>query len=463
MSIKRLVVIVVLVVGVGVPVGLSIWGNVEQHRFRITMDRLHAAGEPITPDQLPADSLPDDQNASLDYQAAAHLVATTRPSWKSFDLSTDGSYLYPPSDKARKNIGLIVTENNAALLRAASARGKQSGSWHDPFNAPTITIFAKLDFGSVRDLANLLWLESMDAHLRGDDRQALNSLTDLLALADASEKRPTLIAHLVADGIVNLAGTGIAILSPDITVDKNGATRSQITALILLLQDEKPMQTGTALAWRTERMAVLETMENLLDGKWSDPAQNSTGNPAPADLAKLRLLMAPIVYNDARLSAEHFQGVMQAASAPDWPAAQHQMPTALPTLINSHRYYHLLAGILIPNFKNAVETEYGAKSVRRLAAVALAARLFAADHGGQLPRSLKDLSPMYLPGIPIDPMSGHPLLYKSDPPRFYSIGGDGVDHGGTPVDPDKPTHGHRVYGDTVVYLQTQPRKPATQP
>jgi len=91
---------------------------------------------------------------------------------------------------------------------------------------------------------------------------------------------------------------------------------------------------------------------------------------------------------------------------------------------------HLFVSILAPSFEKAVKVDFRARTQRRLALVALAARLYAADHNDQLPASLDDLVPNYLPAIPMDGMSGKPLLFKTDPPRVYSVGDDGVDDGG---------------------------------
>ena len=98
---------------------------------------------------------------------------------------------------------------------------------------------------------------------------------------------------------------------------------------------------------------------------------------------------------------------------------------------------------------------------RRIAAVALAVRLYRADHAGRWPESLGELVPTYLPAVPIDPFAagGRPLRYLRDTPGWdippalaaaessyipppgtgpflggpvvYSVGQDGIDDGGS--------------------------------
>jgi len=70
---------------------------------------------------------------------------------------------------------------------------------------------------------------------------------------------------------------------------------------------------------------------------------------------------------------------------------------------------------------------------RRLAATALAIRLFVIDHIGAFPRSLNELVPSYLPAVPMDPMAvgNRPIGYlpRAEHPVIYSVGFNGADDG----------------------------------
>lgn len=67
----------------------------------------------------------------------------------------------------------------------------------------------------------------------------------------------------------------------------------------------------------------------------------------------------------------------------------------------------------------------------RLLQADLAVRMFQRDRG-QLPHSLSDLVPDYLPAVPLDPFSGLPFCYRIEGPTFvlYGVGEDGVDNDG---------------------------------
>ncbi|SPE52507.1 putative Type II secretion system protein G (GspG) [Verrucomicrobia bacterium] len=70
----------------------------------------------------------------------------------------------------------------------------------------------------------------------------------------------------------------------------------------------------------------------------------------------------------------------------------------------------------------------------RLIATELALRCFRSDRG-HAPGRLEELVAAYLPQIPQDPFSGQTLIYRPTGANWllYSVGPDGVDHGGKPA------------------------------
>ena len=133
------------------------------------------------------------------------------------------------------------------------------------------------------------------------------------------------------------------------------------------------------------------------------------------------------------------------------------MPTAAANAMAAHPYLHVLLHITLAGTDRASFVDYRAKSERRMAAVALAVRLYTIDHDGRFPATLAELAPAYLPTLPTDATTDKPILYKTDPPRIYCLGEDGIDYGGRPRDPEAKDPLHRNHGDDVIYLQTQPR------
>jgi hypothetical protein len=77
---------------------------------------------------------------------------------------------------------------------------------------------------------------------------------------------------------------------------------------------------------------------------------------------------------------------------------------------------------------------------RRVARTALAAAKFQAEER-ELPESLDELVPDYLLAVPFDPFDGKPLRMKRTARGIvvYSIGPDGIDDGGKPLDEAEKT------------------------
>jgi hypothetical protein len=118
----------------------------------------------------------------------------------------------------------------------------------------------------------------------------------------------------------------------------------------------------------------------------------------------------------------------------------------------------------VPYFRRVAREHFSVLTDRRLAATALAIRLYQLDHAGQRPRRLGDLVPGYLPAVPLDAMAagGRPIGYlpSEDRPSVYSVGENGVDdHGDESAMPGE-------YGeidawrrmDRVFYLGKQSRQ-----
>jgi hypothetical protein len=149
--------------------------------------------------------------------------------------------------------------------------------------------------------------------------------------------------------------------------------------------------------------------------------------------------------------------------AADAPAARAALPQGLLDEIRTSKRF-LVASILTPTMERAVNVHFRCIAERRLAAVALAVKLYEADHDGRAPEKLAALVPDYLSAVPADPLAagGAPLRYISaaedpDRPRVYSVDDNGVDDGGHEPDPDAPRRVREATSDIVRHLKRQPR------
>jgi hypothetical protein len=119
-----------------------------------------------------------------------------------------------------------------------------------------------------------------------------------------------------------------------------------------------------------------------------------------------------------------------------------------------------------PGIERAILVQFQNLTERRATAIELALRMYRVDHNGKYPASLVDLTPRYLPAVPLDPMAAgaRPISYRPDakPPVIYSVGDDGRDDGGTSLPTDEPKGDRWQQPDAVYPLEPLPA-PATRP
>jgi hypothetical protein len=443
----------------------ALWGWYAQRRLDAAIAQLRAAGEPMEVEQLPDPGVSDDQNASLDYLAAGRLINQKSDAWQKWDADSNepGSYKLPLTPAEAGNFVAIAAENGKPLAGVAGARSKRPGAWGDVFRKPYFSSY--VDFSSPRMVAHLLHIAVFDAHTRGRDDETVAYARDLLRLTDAAAQRPTLIGHLVAVGIGALAAQTIDDVSVDLQVGDGGgaADRSAVDALLQHLLDQRPLMNSRRLAWQSERIFQLDAGYQFLDGGLV-PFAGGPGAPTGGVGTLFAYLNKPLTLQDMRLATQNIQDVMKATEADDWPAAQRFFPTRFNQTMDAHPMTHIFGRIMSPALDRAAHASYRGVADRRLAAAALAIRLYAVDHDGQLPATLDQLVPKYLPAVPIDPLSGEPLHYtpSGNAPCVYSLGDDGVDDHGTPADRKLGMSKYGPKGDIVVVLKRQPRPaPAT--
>ncbi|NOX58571.1 MAG: hypothetical protein GXP29_06895 [Planctomycetes bacterium] len=158
----------------------------------------------------------------------------------------------------------------------------------------------------------------------------------------------------------------------------------------------------------------------------------------------------PLLLKNSREGAVYFSGLKAAAGRETYPMAMATQPN-VEDLVGGHGLNSLLvAAILIPSLDRMILLDFRLRAHRRMAAIALAIRMYEIDKGHR-PERLDELVSGYLDSIPRDPFAhgDEPIRYlpNAQPPLLYSVGPDGVDDGGRftfrglnnrgAVDPDK--------------------------
>jgi hypothetical protein len=401
------------------------WDRAADRRIAAFMAAVQARGEPVLFDDFAPKSIPAEQNAAIPLNQAVGLLSFSA-SEATFENTFTARLPLSATDQAALAKYLPGHAKEFALIRAA--RGRKEVEWGHRFTHPVYATMLPW-VSNERRLSTLLQWSTLYHHTAGDDASALEAVRDMLMLAEAEEHEPPcLVVHMVAIGMQARAAEAAIRLAPTLQLGgRHGATRDDIRALILQFLDDAPLQQGMRRASFGERMAVLD-----------DPTSAATAYGL-SRLPGWKIWMpAPVLKLLAARRAADLSRAAQLTTQTNWSSAKRLLP---PTEDRDDitPVQALARGDLLPYWVHsdrAVLQQDRLIAERRIAAIVLAARLYAIEHEGRLPASLQDLTPAYLPaGVPLDPFSadGGPLSYlpNHDPPIVYSVGYNGVDDGGS--------------------------------
>jgi hypothetical protein len=287
---------------------------------------------------------------------------------------------------------------------ARDARSWPRAQWRDqPLTSPLIAV--NLNYlNAARNLANTLGDSAEYQQLTGNDAEALERVLDILHLSASLRQDDPVVAQLVSIGIEALAVNAIMQMAPGFRFESSPAARPAAKATISQLLDDAPLRDGVRRSLVFERASVQEYRTTTAQGTWVirpladaqivrdhhnfdvliDAASNLTNKP------QISLALS-------RISDE--RPWMNASPAGARPAAYRDMP----------RYSRWFAADM--SYDRYFETTFRVIGERSMAAVALAANLFRADHH-RWPNTLDELVPAYLPSVPRDPFAeGEPIGY----------------------------------------------------
>jgi hypothetical protein len=390
------------------------WAHVASTQLQTKIDAILARHEPLYPSDFLPPPLPDNQNAATYYRAA---VAAKAPNVDSPGSSNYSFNNYPPFPRGWYQLAdAAVAANPKALALVHQARTYNAAVWVPRFSLPAIqTLLPHLN--EARDLANLVVDAGLDAHLHGDDAEAIERIRDALYQSRTLNDF-TIVSRLVSIGIQSLALDRLEVMTADdlqIQTRNSPATssghqtrravpRQIVVELIRELLDEETPRHWRRNALLGERMIQLDT------AAWYE-------NHAT--------LLRPLFNLEAVRCLDKDDYDLRAIEQLNWPAAKAVLATApafgtgirfpaTPPSPVAPRFSRILTSQFLGKMNRYIETEFRATAERRIAAVMLAARLYHVDHG-QWPRNLDELTPAYLPRVPSDP------FLAADAPIGYSV------------------------------------------
>jgi hypothetical protein len=412
-------------------VGFWIWDWRVERQFHARVKEIHDSGEPIYAEDFATPEPAAGTNAVDDWLAAGSVAERED---EASQAASELTLPAPPlAEEEVKVISAYVDGRREVFGLVESAVGKPAVWWRIDWSQPTI--FQDLPgTRSFRAIGNVLRMDALLALHRGDQRRALARVRQLEALGRAIDRQSNIVGHLIGIGLQAMAAEVVEWVAPDLKLDPGGGggvTPAEVRAVIDELLDDGPLRAGMIDALRGERKDQWIIVDAMVSGK-----PITTGSKPIAAL-KRGALVRPFFHADGELMLRLMTGLIRQFEATgDWPGFQSGGEyRSMYAEIQAGSVRHVMARMLTPTLDKAVQAHYRCVADRRLAAVALAAGWYAAEHGGRLAATLGELVPKYLPAIPMDPMSAGgavPLRYRGagENPVVYSVGTDGVDDGG---------------------------------
>ena len=439
------------------------WSRRADRGLNALLDELRRNGQPVEAADLNRPPVDPEDDAAIELMTAARLIDTKSATWEQYRR---GEMSRPLGPEERAMVAELVRANKPALAKVRAARGKRDADWKIRFQAPLIsTLLPHLN--EQRNVAELCRLAALEARLNGDDAAAVEHLRDIQVVGNAIDRQPFYVGHLVAVGIHAMGAHELGEFAPALKIktgaDAPGAaTPQQVRLAIAELLDDRALEQGIRQGICGERVSLLDTARLIADRKIDINAVAGAGKP-PGGMGAPPL-PRPMVLTDARIMAQYITDVYNAYDgASDYQAYVKAAP-GMPAEVTQNPKLHILAALLLPASDRFIQQQFRILTERRLAATALALRLYAADHGGNYPRALDELVPKYLPAVPADPFAagGKPLSYSTaaDPaaPLVYSVGENGTDAGGStkPNNPRRADPGRWETDDAVLQMRATP-------
>ena len=213
------------------------------------------------------------------------------------------------------------------------------------------------------------------------------------------------------------------------TVDHLNAaqTHAALARLTSILERRVPFADTVEEEKRTGQALLLEIFRDDKQRKSLLAPANTGADPGTASAQSLSMLLY-LVYSKSRIMQNYTTYADKSAQLARQPYGLHLPPPSLPT--------DPLNRALAPVFTEARLKDVEIETQNSLLLLTLALHAYRLEHG-RYPVSLAALSPAYLKVLPDDPFGVKGTFkYKISGKSYllYSIGPDGKDDGGTPID-----------------------------
>lgn len=440
---SRRIFLVLLVIGVLIPGSFVAWRISIAWKVHARLEALQQAGYPVTMTELEQryyPSVPSNSNGALYFNQAFAYLSLTNQAERNFFLQTTSKLTASKaiSSADKTNIIMLLKRNEAALnLFLASPA---SNVCRYPLNFPDGYLMLLPHVSKLRDSVNLLnFLADWNTYTNNSD-EAVQDIEAALRLSHSLIDEPLLVSQLAR--MTSVGGT-VSCLAR--IVNRQPLSDHQLAELSAEFERQRTsIATEHALVGELCCTVAFFSMsaKQMATDTSIQSDENTDGNSdyhSDSTLGFQVMKLSGFRDRDLNFYLSVMADYLSAVKLP-FPEkldTSEQIRERASQTAGSHLF--VFSSMLLPGVKAAFSREAEIVARLNIAQTALAVERYRLANGNNLPQKLSDLTPAYLPEVPMDPFDGRPLRYKILPKGYliYSIGQDRKDDGGVNRIPGK--------------------------
>ena len=302
----------------------------------------------------------------------------------------------------------------------------QQPELQDPKNYNANLIITSL--GSLRNLAKVNSIQTLSLLKQGKEKEAFDQSMKTVKMAQMVEDaQGSLIGYLVG-----LAIKGIALDNMRVLIVNSHLSSAELLGYVNELNQYKESKLSLRKAMKSEYIMAVNSKEKMIDPvfRGEKPSEeNEILQDVPSVLTKSNFYYQP--NRTKLLFMESYGELVANAEKNNYSEVNHaeKMPITPLIIFTNNAAGKIISNIISISFDSLFakrfEENFSAKGTQLL----LALKAYKQDNDN-LPNSLNDLIPKYIPALIQDPFDGKTIRYSANDKIIYSVGKDLTDDGG---------------------------------
>jgi hypothetical protein len=425
-----------------------VWAWTAHRRLQARLADIASLHQPFWPGDFRNSEISKDENAAELWRAVFLSLPADDMAPSNSNLAYGQVPPYAPQWHSMENQSIIVNATVLDLAHHAACRRQSDWGLNAKLGGNSYSFN-----GQMRKTANILADAGMHAHFHVDENLALQRLDDALQLSRAQASNGTILDVALSTGISALCCERLMQMAPDMRVDSSD--RAAILSMIQELLDTSEIDQRRVSSIDTQRM-------NDHDDLAGERQRRRVLSPL-IELTEASVLETRGVDRLASAASSGVAARILYQSHPTRMMLRNECPASRDDFVGVYDYEFF-------TLENYLTGEYKGIAERRVAALALAIRLYRADQT-KWPEHLADLVPQYVSAVPEDPLLGGPIGYVNRhnalpnggdrPLLYFNLSTDPA----TSTPPDYPVYSSYSHSDQWrdLTLWTPPPPPPLPP